>query len=264
MRQVPAGHSPRAADVTANGRESEEVRPPWGIWIDVEGFSNLWSAGDLALRGLQHLTRMIFAIGTRCYPDDPERLFAHQIGDGFYIASDFHEASLDRCAAIAIVLMRGMTAAGCVARAAIAEGDLADYAGCRPSEVQRQAVRDGDDDVIRLGSGIMTLLAVMGQGIINAVTLDKLADTKGAILTIARPNRARLSSGFHTLPLDVNADILAVDWVHSSNPLIDRIAIKSGLGLIDEGGLEECLRAYVDKHRLKSSWSDPTFRYAGL
>lgn len=250
--------------MTANDSASEEVRPSWGIWIDVEGFSNLWSAGDLALRGLQHLTRMIFAIGTRCYPNEPERLFAHQIGDGFYIASDFHEASLDRCAAIAVALMRGMTAAGCVARAAIAEGDLADYSGCRPPEVQRQAVRDGDDDVVRLGGGIMTLQAVMGQGIINAVTLDKLADTKGAILTIAAANKARVSSGFRTAPLEANADILAIDWMHSSNPLVDRIASQSGFGLVDAEVLADRLRAYVVEHGLKSGWSGLTFRYAGL
>ncbi|WP_146151162.1 hypothetical protein [Allosphingosinicella deserti] len=160
--------------------------------------------------------------------------------------------------------MRGMTAAGCVARAAIAEGDLADYSGCRPPEVQKQAVRDGDDDVISLGEGIMTLQAVMGQGIINAVTLDKLTDTKGAILTIAAAKKARLSPAFRTAPLEANSEVLAIDWVHSSAPLIDRVASQSGLGTIDPAVLEDRLRTYVATHRLKSSWSTPTFRYAGL
>ncbi len=27
----------------------------WGLWIDIEGFSNLWSASELAPRGLNHL-----------------------------------------------------------------------------------------------------------------------------------------------------------------------------------------------------------------
>lgn len=51
--------------------------------------------------------------------------------------------SLDRCAALAIVLMRGMTEIGCVARASIAEGELADYSGCRPRAVQAEAHRNG-------------------------------------------------------------------------------------------------------------------------
>jgi hypothetical protein len=167
----------------------------WGIWIDVEGFSNLWSAGDLALRGLTRLTSMIFAIGTRCFPEEPERLFAHQIGDGFYVASDFHELSLDRCAAIAVALMRGMTDIGCVARAAIAEGGLEDYSGCRPREVRAMAVRHGDTDVVSMEAGLMTLQAVMGQGIINAVTLDKLADVKGSIVSVAASARSGFQAG---------------------------------------------------------------------
>ena len=118
----------------------------WGLWIDIEGFSNLWSAGDLALRGLNTLMELIHQIGTHCYPDDPERLFVHQIGDGLYIASDFHEPSLDRCTAIAITLMRGVVCAGCVARATIAEGPLADYGGCRPREIQIQLAQTGESE----------------------------------------------------------------------------------------------------------------------
>lgn len=243
---------------------NEDDKPRWGIWIDVEGFSNLWSAGDLALRGLQHLTRMIFAIGTRCYPDDPQRLFAHQIGDSFYIASDFHEPALDRCAAIAVALMRGMTEVGCVARASVAEGSLADYSGCRPPEVQRSAARDGDSDVVRLGSGLMTLQAVMGQGLINAVALDKVADTKGAILLVAAAVRERLSSGFVTRQLQGGAGILALDWVHSSSPHIDEISARSGFGGESAETLRERLETYVKRHDLSAGWIEPTFRYAGL
>jgi hypothetical protein len=160
-----------------------ETEQRWGIWIDVEGFSKLWSAGDLALRDLTRLTDLIFAIGRECYPRDKDRFFAHQIGDGFYIASDFHEESLDRCAAIAVVLMRAMTDACCVARASIAEGDLTDYSGCRPRAVQAEAASNGDPDLVALGDGLMTLQAVVGQGLINAVTLGKLTDTKGSLVS---------------------------------------------------------------------------------
>lgn len=235
----------------------------WGIWIDVEGFTNLWSAGDLALRGLRHLTSMIFALGTRCFPREPSRLFAHQIGDGFYIASDFHEPSLNRCAGIAVALMRGMTGVGCLARAAIAEGDLADYSGCRPREVRAMAVRHGDTDVVSMEAGVMTLQAVMGQGLINAVTLDKLS-VKGSIVSVAALARPRLSSGFITRPMEGRSDILALDWVHSSSPLIDEIASKVGFGGEDPATLRARLEAYVEAHDMASKWSEPTFRYSGL
>jgi len=236
----------------------------WGIWIDVEGFSNLWSAGDLALRGLGQLTSLIFDIGRKCYPRDGERLFAHQMGDAFYIASDFHEKSLDRCAALAIVLMRGMTEIGCVARASIAEGGMADYSGCRPREVQAEAHRNGESDVVTLGDGLMTLQAVMGQGLINAVTLDKLTFTKGSIVTIAAANVDRLSPGFVTRDLVDATGIAAIDWVHSTSERIDEIVRRAGIANPAPETLARRLTDYVARHGLQDKWSGPTFRYAGL
>lgn len=236
----------------------------WGIWVDVEGFSNLWSAGDLALRGLGQLTQLIFEIGRKCYPRDGDRIFAHQIGDGFYIASDVHEESLDRCAALAIVLMRGMTDIGCVARAAIAEGDMADYSGCRPREVQAEAHRNGDLDTVALGDGLMTLQAVMGQGLINAVTLDKLSNTKGAIVTIAAANVGRLSPGFISRPLEEAPQIAALDWVHSYSQRIEEILDRASLKRLPPDVLAQRLTDYVEQQGLKAKWSEPTIRYAGL
>jgi hypothetical protein len=236
----------------------------WGIWIDVEGFSNLWSAGDLALRGLGQLTRLIFKIGRECFPKDAERLFAHQLGDAFYIASDFHEGSLDRCAALAVVLMRGMTEIGCMARASIAEGDMADYSGCRPREVQGAAQRSGDSDIVSLGDGLMTLQAIMGQGLINAVTLDKLAMTKGSVLTIAAAKVRRLPPGFVTRELEDAPAIHAIDWIHSTSEWIDEIVTRAGLSNPTPEALARRLNDYVAGHSLQPKWSDPTFRYAGL
>ena len=113
----------------------DEDSKRWAIWIDIEGFSLLWSSGDRAIHGLNALMGGIYAIGNKAYPNDGERLFAHQFGDGFVIISDFHEDSLDRCASIAVTLMRHIVCSGCMARAAIAEGEFADVGGCRPAEI---------------------------------------------------------------------------------------------------------------------------------
>lgn len=241
-----------------------DVDRRWGIFIDVEGFSALWNEDNLALRGLNHLTRMVYAIGNQTYPDVPQRLFAHQGGDAFYIASDTHEPSLDRCAAIAIVFMRGMLEVGCVARAALAEGAVGDYAGCRPPEVRAAVARDGDSDLVRMGQGLMTLQPVLGDGIINAVGLDKSVELKGSLVTISVNARDRLSAGFIDRPIESKPDILALDWLHSESPLIEEIVRTSGHGGAGPAELQDQLRAYVARHGLSEPWFGPTFRYAGL
>jgi hypothetical protein len=98
----------------------------WAIWIDIEGFSKLWSVGDVGLHALNQLLLGIYHIGSKVYPEPGQRIFAHQFGDGFVIVSEFAEESLDRCAAIAIALMQFVTHSGCFARAAIAEGEFAE------------------------------------------------------------------------------------------------------------------------------------------
>ena len=239
----------------------------WGIWVDVEGFSNLWSAGDLARRGLNQLMRLIFAIGRECFPREPERVFAHQMGEAFYIASSFHERNLDRCASIAIALMRGMIEVGCVSRAAISEGPLADYSGTRPREIQNAGVQGGDQDVVSLGEGLMTLQSVMGQGLINAVTLDKIASSaayKGSLLLISTEMARRLSTEFVVRSLGAVPEVSAIDWVHSTSPLLDDIETTIGTATFSPTDIEVRLRSYIARHGLKSSWRNPTFEYAGL
>ena len=84
----------------------------WAIYIDISGFGALWEQGDKALWSLGQLMLAIFRIGRRCYPEPPDRLFAHQLGDGFVVVSDFHEPCLERCTAIAVALMRHVAASG--------------------------------------------------------------------------------------------------------------------------------------------------------
>jgi hypothetical protein len=236
----------------------------WGIFIDIEGFSKLWSQDNLGLRALIHLTRLVFRIGDQAFPDVPERLFAHQGGDAFYVASDFHETSLDRCAAIAIVLLRGMLEEGFVARAALAAGSIADHASCRPPEVRAASVREDDSSLVRMGQGLMTLQSVLGEGIINAVGLDKRVKLKGSLAIVAESARERLSDGFIMRPVDGFPGVLALDWIHSVSPLIGDITRAIGFGGADPADLSDRLRAYVADHSRPEIWSGPTFRYAGL
>ena len=108
----------------------------WGVYLDVEGFRAILAANELrAVHSLGEMMRAIFRIGRRCYPQSPEAITAHQFGDGFIVMSWAHEPSLDRCAAITVAIMRHMAGNGGYARAAIAEGDLADVQGCYPEEV---------------------------------------------------------------------------------------------------------------------------------
>ena len=243
---------------------TERLDQRWGLYIDIEGFSKLWGQDDLGLRGLFHLTRLVFAIGSKAFPDGPARLFAHQGGDAFYIASDFHEPSLDRCAAIAIVLMRGMLEEGFVTRVAIASGAIGDFASCRPPEVRAAAVREDDSGLVRLGQGRMTLQSALGEGIINAVGLDKRVKLKGSFLVVAHSARARLSDGFLDYPVEEYPGVMALDWIHSTATLIDDIVRAIGYGGGAPADLRDRLRAYVVDHERPDMWSEPTLRFVGL
>jgi hypothetical protein len=230
----------------------------WSIWIDIEGFSTLWPRGNLAVLGLRALMRGIFLLGTRLYTSDGDRLFAHQFGDGFVIVADFHEPELDRCAAIAVALMRFVTHAGCTARAAIAEGEFADISGLWPREIQEAEQRSGADDVVTLGSGLMTLLPVMGTALINANKLDSRNPLKGAVLSIATVDVARLSAGFACRAVPGLPEISTIDWVHAVVPLLDTIARAAGVGRA-EAEAEAAIRAYVAAETPPARWIADTF-----
>jgi len=118
--------------------------------------------------------------------------------------------------------------------------------------------------VVSLGNGLMTLQAIMGQGLINAVTLDKLTNTKGALVSLAAANVDRLSKGFISRELEEGPAIVAIDWVHSTSARIDEILDRTGLPNPSPETLARRLTDYTVLHGLGPKWSNPTFRYAGL
>lgn len=235
----------------------------WSIWIDIEGFSTLWPRGNKAVPGLRALMEGIYNLGTRLYRDDGERLFAHQFGDGFIIVADFHEPQLDRCAAIAVALMRHVSHAGCLGRAAIAEGEFADISGLWPKVIREAIARNGSDDCVSLGSGLMTLLPVMGTALIAANKLDARNPVKGSILTVATTDSARISPSFPRRIVEGHAALTILDWVHAEGAHIDRIWSHAGVGG-SPADAERAIRDYIDTEAPPAAWVGGTLDFNSL
>jgi hypothetical protein len=98
--------------------------PRWAIWIDIEGFASLYADEPRALRVFFCLMNGVYSVGSRGFPTAPERLFAHHIGDGFVVVSDFGSATLERPVCIAIALLRHVASTGWFCKPAIGEGNV--------------------------------------------------------------------------------------------------------------------------------------------
>ena len=193
----------------------------WCIYIDILGFSTLWECDRCrAITSLGTLMRGISAIGSQSYPESPHRLFAHQMGDGFAIVSDFGEPSLDRPIAIASALMRYVATTGTLAAAAIAEGGFADITGCYPDDIYwENDINKG----VNMGGGLMTLSRVMGTAFIRSYRTGNEAPS-GPFLTIAKDQSDRIppSAKWQLTSGRKGKSLCSIDWVqYSSNHLDD-------------------------------------------
>ncbi len=160
----------------------------WSIYIDIEGFSALYSEESHVLNSLGILAEGILFIGRKHCPKTPERLFAHQTGDGFIIVGEFGAEVLDQPLAISMALLRHVAKSGRYAKAAISQGEFADVLGCFPPSVA-DAAAAGKDGHIDLGEGLMTLFPVMGTALIRAVNLARESPS-GPLLTVASTEKA--------------------------------------------------------------------------
>ena len=231
----------------------------WAIYIDIEGFRALWEHEDQVLRSLADLMGGIFRVARECYPSEPDRLFAHQFGDGFLIASDHHEASLDRCATIAVALMRQVASGGRFARATIAEGELSDIQGCYPKEVL-QAIEG--EHTVSLGMGLMTLTPVMGTALIRAVGADKSAP-RGPLLLIPRDKSSRLGPGMPLTSVP-GTTLMSIDWVHAESPHLDEIQDEASLTSPSPAELEAILREYCRTQSVPDEWRESVVSLLGV
>lgn len=231
----------------------------WAINIDIEGFSALYGSETQVLLSLGSLMEGIYLIGKRCYPESPDRIFAHQIGDGFIIVSNFGSDSLAVPVAIAIALMQHVAATGRLAKATIAEGELADIKGCYP-----QTIRDAlqDNGRVRMGRGLMTIFPVMGTALIRAVGLSKNSPS-GSLLTIRKEDQPRLPAGVRISEIK-GSYLEAIDWIHSNIELVQEIQQKASLNQPGYQILERIVTDYCRSKDLKDEWKGNTLRLLSL
>ena len=221
----------------------------WSIYIDIEGFSALYGQENQVLQALGVLAEGILFIWRECYPKTPDRLFAHQTGDGFIIVSEFGAEKLDRPLAISMALLRHVTAFGRFAKAAISQGEFADVRGCYPSSVRDAA---GDNGHLGLGDGMMTLFPVMGAALIKAFKLAENSPS-GPLLTVAATERHRIPSDL-VVRQTTNPDVLSIDWIHSPLPLAYSLSHAARLNNPSVADLEGRLRTYCHTQKLKPDW----------
>ncbi len=220
----------------------------WGIYIDIEGFGKKYSQDMVkALSPLNALMKGIFDIGTKKYNDDVNRLFAHQIGDGFVIVSCFEEEKLDRSIAIAIALMRHILTSGGIAKVSIAEGGFSDIHGCYST-----SITDFEESGrIPIGRGLMTISPIMGTSLINAVELDKRSPS-GSLLTVDNRNKNRISSNFCINAIE--DELLSINWLIGEHNLVTEICNDTNLNNPPEEERIKLLTTYINENALKPSW----------
>lgn len=231
----------------------------WAINIDLEGFGHLYDKEALVLLSLGELMEGIFRIGVQYYPESPNRIFAHQLGDGFVIVSDFPEETFERPVAIAIALLRHVAHSGRYAKATISDGEFADIQSCYPSSVINAA---GPDKRIRLGSGILTIFPVMGTAFIRAISVAKKCPS-GPLLAVDSRDLHRLPGGLiiHEVP---EHGIAVVDWLQSEHGLAKEIATKSNLNWPDTPSISNGLRDYCETQSVREEWKTSVYNFLGV
>jgi hypothetical protein len=226
----------------------------WAVYIDLEGFSELWDKKNQILGSLCELMLAIFRVGDSCYPYTPYRLFAHQFGDGFLIASEFHEKSLARCATIAIALMRHVAATGRLASAAISEGNFADIKGCYPPEVLDHRSCDHRVD---MGAGLMTIIPGMGTALIRPYRIAK--KVKGPLLLVAGSKSDRLGDDIPRTPISDTSSLMSIDWVHAHSKLLTYIQSTALLDVNAPHEMEAMLHEYCQNQPVAQAWKDNVY-----
>jgi len=222
----------------------------WSIYIDVEGSSAIYASNKAqALYTLGILSKYLFRIGSRVYPREVERLYIHQLGDGFVIVSDFPEKNLERPISIAIVLMQMILLNSGTARAGVSHGGFADILGCYPDEINDNLI---DSDYLRLGAGIMTIFQVMGDALISSHKLVQKSP-KGPCLFVDPDLISYMPCTVIVLPKE-DRGIVSIDWIHSCNSTVKDIYSGIGESMFPPNVFESLLNEYIKSYQLNDEW----------
>lgn len=234
---------------------------PWSLYIDIEGFGAKYERDVQPLVSLGALMEAIYLIGTRCFAKAPNRIFAHQLGDGFIIGGEFGKQSLQDPLSIGIALMRHVLLAGGAAKAAISEGQLGDIVNCYP-KVLAEGYARSYGGAFALGEGLMTILPVMGTALINAYRLlDSPKTPSGSFIIVKKSEFLRLPANTSAIEVD---EIGIVDWIHTSFPELDQTIKQAGLPNPNVQQLERIMDVYLKANKLSEEWCRNTRSYLGL
>ena len=230
----------------------------WSIYIDVEGFSAIFGKDSTrALNSLIALLKGVHDVASRLPNSSHDRLFVHQVGDGFVIVSDFPETTITRPLSIAIGLLQLLLISGGVGRAAISHGEFADITSCYPADIQK--VRDGH--YLQLPSGIMTIFPVMGDALTNAY---KAQDNsfKGPCLFVDPCLLDCME--FEGLKFcHLTGDLVVIDWIGSSTRMLAEVRNLLSIESHSAEQLKVLLARYVSSNPVCDSWAANALLMAG-
>jgi len=224
----------------------------WVLWVDVEGFSYLYREKDSFIEiQLKELQSDLFKIGNDIFPQYSERLFIHQVGDGFVIKPTIGEENLDRPISITIALLRMTLMRGACLKIALGEGSISDVTGLWQKEIQDKY----ENNMVRIGEGIMTLFPIMGDGLIDAYNYSKCAS--GPLLIVRDDLRDCLpKDGLNFIEYNKHIEI---DWIHSRADFAQDILTAMG-AKADVKELCLKLEQYIKKAKsLPDNWRKAAF-----
>ena len=228
----------------------KQNKKSWSLYIDIEGFSQIYLEDSVrAYNIIRILAEDIFNIGVRVFPFDENRIFASQIVDGFIINS-FVLNNLVRPLAIASALMRSVLFADGCLKIGVSYGD--DMADIR--EMFHDELRDAlqETTIVKLGTGTMTILPVMGEGLINSYNLLKNAP-KGPLVILDKPIMDDLLKSELVIH-DIDG-YNVFDWVNSSISFCDDILNKIGIKPpYKKYEIKNRLNKYLKENKLSESW----------
>ncbi|GGO77390.1 hypothetical protein GCM10011348_06810 [Marinobacterium nitratireducens] len=226
------------------------VSDRWSLFMAVDGHSACCGPESEVLLSVDLLMQAIFRMGRYGCPEHPRQLFVLQCGDGFLIASELHEQSLERCACIAVALIRHMAAQGRWIRGAISEGQLVDQQDAEPPEMRASLV---EDHTYSLHMGLINASPVTGTALIRPLIIDRTAPP-GPILWLRQSRTSRLGPSFTVRSVETEPGLAAIDWIHLNSPLLDKLSGDAGLQQSTAEELERKLDAFCTASPLPEAW----------